>query len=737
MKAVIANLNKQNFTFIVCIFLVQFLIVPSIFAQNELNIHQTKTAPVIDGNLNDECWSSCDSVYGFIELLPQEGKEPEVRTVFYFTYDANNFYIGFKCYDKDITLLRSSFGKKDTPIYNDDHIEISIWPSNNAQERYDFYLNANNIKMDSYQLQSTIDFDWESATKISKEFWSGEIQIPLETFKVTTIKDLRWKYLLQRYYPRNDAFTYAFPQISLNISSRYGQANNLIFNDQIETGTKKYSFTPYVISSVTGSRSNSAFKNEKPELRYGVDRFQYLFSKDASLTLAVRPDFSTAELDAPIIDVNQKYAISYPEKRSFFFDGYDIFQFTSYNSSIFETRSLNDPSVIGKFTGKVEQISYGFISEVERNTSFLIPLEETSLRSNTDLKSFNNIFRARYDSGENYLGAIMTSRNISGGHNYVFGLDGYYLLNEQNMLTFSLVKSYTKEINNTELNIEDINFGNHTSLFDGEYFSGSYSYLKYRLATKNIAFYVSYEDISPEFRADNGFVNHNNSRLFTIDLAPKIYFENDFLRRVDLELYWNAEWNYHNIKKNQELYGSIGCLLVYQTFISFGFSQNFERFDEINSNPWNFHIVLMNSSFKFLNIISSYYYGTQINYSKPDDPLGYYNNFSLGVGITPSFPVNFQVNYQYYDLLSNDRTLNIYKGETLNANIIWQIYTTLNFRTQIQRDTFQKKITTSFLVSYEPSAFTGVYFGFYNKFEEIPKILNIYGNIYLKIKYTF
>jgi hypothetical protein len=170
MKAVIANLNKQNFIFIVCIFLVQFLIAPSIFAQNELNIHQTKTAPVIDGNLNDECWSSCDSVYGFIELLPQEGREPEVRTVFYFTYDANNFYIGFKCYDKDITLLRSSFGKKDTPIYNDDHIEISIWPSNNAQERYDFYLNANNIKMDSYQLQSTIDFDWESATKISKEF---------------------------------------------------------------------------------------------------------------------------------------------------------------------------------------------------------------------------------------------------------------------------------------------------------------------------------------------------------------------------------------------------------------------------------------------------------------------------------------------------------------------------------------------------------------------------------------
>ena len=62
---------------------------------------------------------------------------------------------------------------------------------------------------------------------------------------------------------------------------------------------------------------------------------------------AVNPDFSQVEADAGQIDVNRRYALFFPEKRPFFLEGRDSFNFAGADyspmQSVVHTRTIVNP----------------------------------------------------------------------------------------------------------------------------------------------------------------------------------------------------------------------------------------------------------------------------------------------------------------------------------------------------------------------------------------------------------
>ena len=75
------------------------------------------------------------------------------------------------------------------------------------------------------------------------------------------------------------------------------------------------------------------------------------WSVTPNLTLngTVNPDFSQVEADVAQLDVNQRFALFYPEKRPFFLEGIDFF--TTPIQAVF-TRTVADPTFGAKLTGK-------------------------------------------------------------------------------------------------------------------------------------------------------------------------------------------------------------------------------------------------------------------------------------------------------------------------------------------------------------------------------------------------
>src|SRR5512133_1848997 len=67
-------------------------------------IYQTafaKTAPVIDGLMNDESWNAVEWSGDFIQFEPVENKPPSQETEFKVLYDNDNIYIFVRAYDTE------------------------------------------------------------------------------------------------------------------------------------------------------------------------------------------------------------------------------------------------------------------------------------------------------------------------------------------------------------------------------------------------------------------------------------------------------------------------------------------------------------------------------------------------------------------------------------------------------------------------------------------------------------
>jgi hypothetical protein len=83
------------------------------------------------------------------------------------------------------------------------------------------------------------------------------------------------------------------------------------------------------------------------------------------MDFTLNPDFSHIEADAPQIDINLRYAQYYSEKRPFFLEGMEIFQFPEIE--MVYTRRIIDPLWGGKLSGKVGRFAYGILSAYDLN----------------------------------------------------------------------------------------------------------------------------------------------------------------------------------------------------------------------------------------------------------------------------------------------------------------------------------------------------------------------------------
>ncbi len=186
------------------------------------------------------------------------------------------------------------------------------------------------------------------------------------------------------------------------------------------------------------------------------------------------------------------------------------------------TRTINNPLLATKLTGQIGKMKIGYIAGYDRNSPYIIPLEESSSSIASDKKSLTNILRLKYDLGsESYIGSILTDREEEDCSNRIVGLDTRLVLLKNYYWDFQVIGSQTEEPTDSTLNLDNAQFSKnrHTALFDGEKFVGLALFNKFQRRAKHVNFHLEYVDYSPSFRACNGFIDQNNFRQFEADLV--------------------------------------------------------------------------------------------------------------------------------------------------------------------------------------------------------------------------
>jgi hypothetical protein len=222
-------------------------------------------------------------------------------------------------------------------------------------------------------------------------------------------------------------------------------------------------------------------------LRWGI-------TPDLTANLAINPDFSQVEADVAQLDVNNQFALFFPEKRPFFLEGADYFR--TPIQAVF-TRTVADPTVGAKLTGKRGNNTFGVYAAEDELTNLIFPGAFSSDSESLEIANTAVVGRYSRSFGDaSQVGAIMTARSGDDYHNYVGGFDARWKISDQHTLRAQLLRSDTEYPDQVAIDFEQ----------PPEAFTGTAAQLEYNYNSRNWFAYANHQAFDSGFRADSGFI---------------------------------------------------------------------------------------------------------------------------------------------------------------------------------------------------------------------------------------
>jgi hypothetical protein len=543
----------------------------------------------VDGVLDDPGWAGAARVTEFSTNFPEEMGEPDVGGEAWITFDQDNLYLAFVAYD-DPSTIRASLRDRDE-IWQDDYFGILLDTYGNANWAVYLFANPLGVQGDSRDSStggedSSFDLLYYSEGRITDQGYVIEMRIPFASLRFPDQENQEWRATFWRTRPRGSREQHTWAAIDRDNPCFMCQYGTLTGISGVKPGGALELLPTLVASqaSVISDPSDpaSGLENDgvEGEPSLGV---RYSFPQGLTADLALNPDFSQIESDAAQIDVNTTFALFFPERRPLFQEGSDVFQ--TYVDQVY-TRTINDPSIVGKAIGRMNRTTLGYIGGVDRNSPILIPLEERSYVSQTD-RSVSNILRGQQTFLEDsYAGVLFTDRRFidHGGSNTSLGADGKIRFLDNYRFEWQFVASHTGEPNDTTVTsgVNDLTFdgGRHTVAYDGESFWGDAVHASVERSARIWNFDISYRHFSPTFRVDNGFETRNDLRRVSMFQALNFWSGTSWLDRIGPGVYGQMMWNWRGEKKSDYVQLWLNAQLKGQTYVEPAIEIENERFRE-------------------------------------------------------------------------------------------------------------------------------------------------------------
>ena len=646
-------------------------------AERALEIPKFTHSPKIDGVLDNPLWEQeALKIEDFLQFTPKEKGEPSEKTVAYIGYDQKNLYIAFRCYESDPKKIRATITNRDN-IIDDDWIIVFLDTFNEKRRAFSFFLNPVGIQMDCIRMEEggndNMDDSWDtvfySGGMIDEEGYTVEMAIPFKSIRFPDKQNKVWGIMLGRNIVRNGEVI-IWPPVSRNIPGLIAQGKEIVIQGRVEKG-KNFELMPIFTSLVT--------KEEKIDLGPGMN-FKWGISSDLTMDLTVNPDFSHIEADAPQIDVNQRFALYYSEKRPFFLEGMEIFRFPEIE--MVYTRRIIDPLGGAKLTGKVGRFTYGLLSAYDVNpTENLWEVHDGG--GTRDDNALFNIFRVKTDVfKESYVGFCLADKEIDGTYNRVAGMDGQLKFKNKWFFSFQAIASKTR--------FEEEETGIVPALYaDFSYFS------KYAGAG------MWRESIHPDFEASSGFVNRVDYRSFGAYTYFNIYPQRQYLNQIRLGINGGRRFAYfEDALTDQWVNANLHLRFTEFNQMNISFRNSMERYEGIDFNKNSFSLDVSTNLIGWLPFGLFFSTGQSIYYD-PDDPyLGWSNAYGLFFNLKPSKRLQMAVDFSKQTFWEKRGGKQVFDYNVIRQRTTYQVSKTLSLRAIVDYNHFYKEIYGSFLVSW-------------------------------------
>ncbi|HSP93595.1 MAG TPA: DUF5916 domain-containing protein [Thermoanaerobaculia bacterium] len=469
---------------------------------SEIRISRAAGPIVVDGDLSDPGWKSATKIDTFFETNPGDNIPPRVKSVSYLAYDDKFLYAAFEFFDPDPSKIRAPYGDRDdVPSYTD-YGGIILDTRNDHRTGLLLLANPRGIQYDAItddttgNEDSSPDFYWDSAAKITKDGWVLEMRVPFSSLRYPRGDKQTWGILLYRNYPRDFRYQMFSSTLPRGGNCFICRSNHLTGLDNLPPSGHLV-VAPYVTAkedAVPREDLGSPLVNKPVRFNGGVDA-KWTPNENHAIDATLNPDFSQVESDVAQIATNQRFALLYPEKRPFFLEGLELF--SSPIQAVY-TRSITSPRWGVRATGKFDSNQYtGFIAEDRGGGSVILPGPNGSSLADQDFSSFVGMARVRHDIGKSFVSFLATDREVEGGgYNRVYGPDFQWRAGDHDTVTGQVLVSNTETPNRPDLSDQ----------WTGQKLNSYAADAWYSHSTTRWDWFTEARDFGDGFRADDGFV---------------------------------------------------------------------------------------------------------------------------------------------------------------------------------------------------------------------------------------
>ncbi len=402
--------------------------------------------PTIDGVLDEPVWTRAWRAELPYEIYPADNTPAPVRTEVFVMYDRSDLYVGMRAYDPEPDMIRARFWDRDN-AWDDDWMGVVFDTFDDERRDLLFVVNPLGVQIDMIENWpgGSVEWDaiWESAARITEWGWSAEMRVPFSSLRFQRSSAPQvWGFDAIRGYPR-DRFRQmgCFPR-DRNNDCYLCQAIKIEGFEGVEAG-HNLEIVPTVTASRTERRPiiDEPYDEPEDEVEAGVTA-AWGFTPNMTLGATLNPDFSQVEADARQLDVNEPFALFYPEKRPFFMEGADFF--TTPMDAVY-TRMVRDPAWGLKLTGKEGPHTIGAYVVEDDVTNLIFPGAQRSAATSLDRESTATVARYKLDIGNRFtLGLLGTDRQGEGYSNRVGGIDLDLRLSRQDRIQLQVLRSTTR-----------------------------------------------------------------------------------------------------------------------------------------------------------------------------------------------------------------------------------------------------------------------------------------------------
>ncbi|MCY4027045.1 MAG: DUF5916 domain-containing protein [Acidobacteria bacterium] len=695
----------------------------------------TSQPPRIDGRLDDTVWSSLTPLTGFVQTSPVEGAPATERTEVWIAYDRDHLYVAFHAHYSDPSIVRATRAERDQGRA-DDRMAVLFDPFRDQQRAYLFSVNGYGVQNDAIvnagagasRSRSSVgrssggsgggggsggrsggsgggsrggtftagfgirgDLSWdalfESGGRLVEDGWTAEMAIPFKSLRYpsrSANQMHRWGFQVSRNI-REKSESLVWSPVSTDVAGQLTQMG--VLDGLLDLSrSRNLEFLPTFTGLQAGSfdPGSGNFRNGGPlgELGLGI---KYGVTSNLTLDVTLNPDFSQIESDQPQVEVNQRFALFYPELRPFFLEGQEIFA-AATPVNLVHTRTIVDPRFGAKLSGKVGDMTLGVFVTDDEATGRLDD------GSGTVAQSF--IGRARYDLyPESYVGVVATAREHGADYTRVGGVDGRLRLNRTHSVSFTAAESA------------------HRNAVDGE-LGGSIREIDFAREARNLTYSLAHSSIEPGVRTGTGFIPRVDIRRTDATVGYR-WWPGSRIISWGPSFTYLRNYSHRGVLEDEQFRGAVNFEFIRGVRLSGGINRDLERYGGIDFRKTSYSFGGAVTR-RYVSVVGDFNGGDGIYFG--DDPfLGRSAAGRLAVYVRPGTRLRGDL-----EVLSS-RFVDPFGATVFDVRIFrtrayYQFSNRLMLRHILEHNTLRGTLGNNLLLTYRINAGTAAFVGYDDRF---------------------